>query len=197
MRLEKPRDLPTGTRHLQRHSVGGQQTLRQQSQPLGCARHPPRGADLPVVADRDHTEITVHIQADRTTHPSDQRHLFTSTAWWLTRWENQRKNDTDRYELERSIQASRRGGRKKSTGSKPIAKNGLPVCVLPMKAPVPDEPNVRSRPDGPFKHHFHAATSASLADPAVRTCFGVGADIRRRSCNQGCGTRRCEERLRS
>src|SRR5450631_1752567 len=71
------------------------------------------------------------------------------------------KNDTDRYELERSIQASRRGGQTKSTGSKPIAKNGLPVCVLPMKAPVPDEPNVRPRPDGPFKRHFHAATSGS------------------------------------
>ena len=76
-----------------------------------------------------------------------------------TTWENQRKNDTDRYELERSIQASRRGGRMKSTGSKPIAENGLPVCVLPMKAPVPDEPNVRPRPDGPFKRHFHAAIS--------------------------------------
>ncbi len=67
------------------------------------------------------------------------------------------KNDTDRYELERSIQSSRRGGRKKSTGSKPIAENGLPDCVLPMKAPVPDEPNFRSQPTGPFKQHFHAA----------------------------------------
>jgi len=65
-----------------------------------------------------------------------------------TRWESQRDNDTDRYELERSIQASRRGGQTKSPGSKPIAKNGLLVCVLPKKAPVPDEPNVRpNRPD--------------------------------------------------
>jgi hypothetical protein len=40
--------------------------------------------------------------------------------------ENQRKNDTDRYELERSIQASRRGGRMKSTGSKPIAETAYP-----------------------------------------------------------------------
>jgi len=45
-----------------------------------------------------------------------------------------------------------------STGSKPIAENGLPVCVLPMKAPVPDEPNVRPQPAGPFKRHFHAAS---------------------------------------
>jgi hypothetical protein len=34
------------------------------------------------------------------------------------------------------------------------------VCVLPMKAPVPDEPNVRPGPDGPFKRHFHAARRA-------------------------------------
>ena len=91
VRLEQPRDLPTRTRHLQRHPVGRQQTLGQQPQALRCARHPPRGADLPVLADRDHTEIAVHIQADRTTHPSDQRHPFTSTASWLTRWENQRE----------------------------------------------------------------------------------------------------------
>ena len=46
-----------------------------------------------------------------------------------------------------SIQASRRGGRTKSTGSKPIDHYGLPVCVLPKKAPVPDHPTVRSGPD--------------------------------------------------
>jgi len=32
-----------------------------------------------------------------------------------------------------SIQASRRGGRTKSTGSQPIDQNGLSVCVLPTK----------------------------------------------------------------
>jgi hypothetical protein len=32
-----------------------------------------------------------------------------------------------------TIQASRRGGRTKSTGSKPIAHTGLPACVLPTK----------------------------------------------------------------
>jgi hypothetical protein len=47
--------------------------------------------------------------------------------------ENQRDNDTDRYELNRSIQASRRGDRTKTTGSKPIDQNGLPVRVLPTK----------------------------------------------------------------
>ena len=33
------------------------------------------------------------------------------------------------------------------------------------KVPVPDEPNVRPQPDGPFKRHFHAANCAL---PAAR-----------------------------
>src|SRR5665648_77177 len=43
---------------------------------------------------------------------------------------------------------------KTSTGSKPIAENGLPVRVLPKKAPVPDQPNVRPRPDGTLQTPF-------------------------------------------
>src|SRR5581483_1201918 len=61
-----------------------------------------------------------------------------------------------------SIQASRRGGRTKSTGSKPIDQNGLPVCVLPNKAPVPDQPNLRPDPDRASNHKFHASKSSSL-----------------------------------
>jgi hypothetical protein len=39
-----------------------------------------------------------------------------------------------------------------------------------MKAPVPDEPNVRPRPDGPFKRHFHAAKSRAVRLwPALRS----------------------------
>ena len=46
-------------------------------------------------------------------------------------------------------QASRRGGRTKSPGSKPIDEDGLPLCVLPIKVPVPDQPNLGPVPDGP------------------------------------------------
>ena len=74
----------------------------------------------------------MHIQADRATDPSRQSPPLTSTTR-LTVRENQRDNDTDRYELDSSIQASRRGGRTKSPGSKPIDQNGLPVCVLPRR----------------------------------------------------------------
>src|SRR3954470_6590910 len=60
-----------------------------------------------------------------------------------------------------TIQASRRGGRTKSPGSKPIAQNGLPACVLPTEAPVPDHPTLRPEPDRDLAVHFHAATSSS------------------------------------
>jgi len=42
-----------------------------------------------------------------------------------------------------------------------------------MKAPVPDEPNVRSQPDGPFKHHFHAASSRAVV--GLPTDIGTSA----------------------
>jgi hypothetical protein len=41
---------------------------------LRCTRHPTSGPNDPVFADRDHTEVTVYIQADRTTDPPEQRH---------------------------------------------------------------------------------------------------------------------------
>ena len=74
----------------------------------------------------------MYIKANRATDPSRHSQLSHLHSSSFAR-EKQRDNDTDRYELNRSIQASRRGGRTKSTGSKPIDQNGLPVCVLPMK----------------------------------------------------------------
>ena len=103
----------------------------------------------------------------------------------LTVRENQRDNDTDRYELDSSIQASRRGGRTKSTGSKPIDQNGLPVCVLP-RSPCPGSPNLRPAPDGPSKQQFHASRRSS-AD-ASRERFS-GAEVGPRSAivwGRGC-----------
>ena len=76
--------------------------------------------------------------------------------------ENQRDNDTDRYELDRSIQASRRGGRTKSTGSEPIDQNGLPVCVLPKKPLSRMHRNLSREPDRASEEQFHASNSGSL-----------------------------------
>ena len=54
----------------------------------------------------------------------------------------------------------------KSTGSKPIAENGLPVCVLPKKAPVTDHQTVGPDPDGPSEKHFHAANRTARLPPS-------------------------------
>ena len=85
--------------------------------PSGVLGTRPPEPSLPILADRHHTELTVHIEADRSTYPSRQRHCFTSTRWCLTQGgRTSGKNDTDRYELNRSIQASRRGGQKDKPG---------------------------------------------------------------------------------
>ena len=47
---------------------------------LRRARHPARRADIAVLADRHHTEVAMHIQANRTTDPSRQSPPHTSTA---------------------------------------------------------------------------------------------------------------------
>ena len=57
--------------------------------PSGVLGTRPAGADLPVLADRDHTEITVHIQTDRPTDPPHQRHVSPPHVV-DTRRENQR-----------------------------------------------------------------------------------------------------------
>src|SRR3954464_13716243 len=37
-----------------------------------------------------------------------------------------------------------------------LLTNGLPACVLPTEAPVPDHPTLRPEPDRDFAVHFHA-----------------------------------------
>ena len=131
VRLENPRDLPRAPSDLQRHPIRRLKALRQRLDHLRSARHPTSGADHPVLADRDHAEVTVNIQTDRPTDPSQQRHVSPPPR-------RQRAGEPagQRHRPIRarsSIQASRRGGRTNCPGSKPIAKNGLPVCVLPTR----------------------------------------------------------------
>ena len=64
MRLQQPDNLPRATRHLQRHPIGRQQTLRQRLDPLRSRRHPAGRVHLALLADRDLDEVEMHIQAD-------------------------------------------------------------------------------------------------------------------------------------
>src|SRR3954465_9860281 len=89
-----------------------------------------------------------------------------------------------------TIQASRRGGRTKSTGSKPIAQTGLPACVLPTEAPVPDHPTLRPDPDRDPTSIFmprHAAVKLSCAVPALQRVRMIGAGGTRASAPEPCG----------
>ena len=129
-------------------------------EPLRRARHPPRGADPPVLADRDHTKIAVHIQADRSTHPSDQRHCFTSTVVVDTRRENQRENDTDRYELEAQSRQVAGAAERKARARSPSPKTAYPSAFSQRRPLSRINRTYGPEPDGPSKQHFHAATGA-------------------------------------
>ncbi len=72
--------------------------------------------------------------------------------------ENQRDNDTDRYELNGSILASRRGGQTNCPGSKPIVQKRPTRLRSPNKAPVPDRPTLRPEPDRASTTQFHATS---------------------------------------
>ena len=69
------------------------------------------------------------------------------------------------------------GAAKRKARARSPSPNGLPVCVLPKKAPVPDEPNVRSQPDGPFKRHFHAAKPEALGPLAFGRLRSSGSGV--------------------
>ena len=174
MRLEQPRDLPTAPRHLQRHPVGGQQALRQQPQAFRCTGDPARGADFPVLADRDHTEITVHIQADRPADPSDQRHCFTSTQRWLTQG-GRTSGKTTRPIRALPLKPGKSQGRPRDKHGLEAHRQKRPTRLRsPKEAPVPDRRTVGPGPDGPSEKHFHAATSTSLvkAEPTASCSCG-------------------------
>lgn len=143
MRLEDPGDLPAAARHLQRHPVRRHQALRQSGDPVRRARDPTSRAHHPVLTNRDLTELPVHIQTDRATNPSRQSQLSPPLDCDAGEPAGQRHRP---IRARSSIQASRRGGRTKSTGSKLIDQLRPTRLRSPNEAPVPDEPNVRPRP---------------------------------------------------
>src|SRR3954463_7997037 len=52
--------------------------------------------------------------------------------------ENQRDNDTDRYVLAAQSRQVAGAAERKARARSPSSNNGLPACVLPTEAPVPD-----------------------------------------------------------
>src|SRR4051795_396558 len=128
---------------------------------LRRAGHPSAGPDLAFLADRDHAEVAVNVQADRAADPPRHSHPHLHDA--TDERENQRDNDTDRYVLEAQSRQVAGAAERKARARSPSSKNGLPACVLPTEAPVPDHPTLRPEPDRDLAVHFHATTSSSGA----------------------------------
>ena len=102
--------------------------------------------------------------------------------------ENQRDNDTDRYEL--AAQSRQVAGAAERNPGLEAHRSKRPTRLRsPKQAPVPDHPNLRTEPDRASHQQFHASTTRSRNSPLV-TGPEAGCCRRRRSWV------RCEPRSR-
>ena len=144
VRLEDPRHLPATAGHLQRHPIRRQQALGEQpSDPPACsaparrsAPHPPRRSR----PRRSHGE-----------HPGRSRDRPTSTIPSSPPPTRRRAGEPagQRHRPIRArstIQASRRGGRTKSPGSKPIVQKRPTRLRSPNRSPCPGSPDPKTGP---------------------------------------------------
>ena len=173
--LEQPRDLPAAARHLQRDPVRRQQALRQRRETIRRARHATDGADLPVLANRDHTEIAVHIQADRTTNPSRQRHLSPPSTVGLT-VSGRTSGTTTQTDTSSQLNPGKSQGRPNEKHGLEAHRSKRPTRLRsPKKAPVPDEPESsttteRNLQQGSFMPRKGALSGASNWGRSRRYC---------------------------
>ena len=155
MRLEDPRDLPRAASHLQRHPIRRLKALRQLRSASGVlgTRPAERTSPSSQIATTQKSRCTSRPIA-RPTHlnNNDTSHL----QFVDNERENQRDNDTDRYELE--AQSRQVAGAANEKHGLEAHRQLRPTRLRsPKKAPVPDHPTLRPEPDGPSEQHFHAA----------------------------------------
>ena len=149
VRLQQWRNS-AAARHLQRHPIRRLQALRQRLDALRRARHSTTERVSTVFADRDLARLRCTSRPiARPTHlGSPNPHLHSS----LVMRENRRRRHRP-IRARSSIQASRRGGRTKSSGLEHRSKRPTRLRS-PNEAPVPDRPNLRPEPDGPHTRSF-------------------------------------------
>jgi putative transposase len=127
----------------------------------GCSprrRHPARRTNLPVFADRDLTELAMHIQTDRTSHPSRHSHLH-SCVVGVGEPAGQRHRPIRAPPLNPG----------KSQG-RPNEKHGLEAhrskrptrLRSPKQGPCPGSAEPTARPGRTSHPQFHASRSGSL-----------------------------------
>ena len=199
VRLQDPRDLPRAAGHLQRHPIRALKTLRQRTQSRGRARHPTGRMNHPS-SQIAITQKSVNIQADRATHPPCQRHPHLHSV--DTQRENQRDNDTDRYELEAQSRQVAGAAERKARARSPPIKTAYP-SAFSQEGPVPDQPALRPLPDGASGEQFHASEGViDLAQvptaPTVRPAVGIRPSMRPLAgptTRRGDGSRPCCSRM--
>ena len=103
--------------------------------PSGVARHPTRRANLAVLADRDHTELAVHVQADRTTNPSRQSHHSPPTRLTVSGRTSGTTTQTDTSSTAQSRQVAGAAERKARARS-PSIKTAYP-SAFSQESPCP------------------------------------------------------------
>jgi hypothetical protein len=123
---------------------------------LRLRRHSPGGPDLSVLTDRDHTKVAVHIQADRETDPSSQRHASPPVKLTV-RWENQRDNDKDRCELEAQSKQVAGAAERKARARSPSIKTAYPTAFSQTKPLSRMTGNLCPTPDRASERQFHTS----------------------------------------
>ena len=152
VRLEDPRDLPRSRPSPPTPPDPARTRLsREQLKPSGVSRHP-----RPPTAPRPSSQIATSQKSRCTSNPiALPTHLLTPSPPSRRRTAGEPAGQRQRPIRARStIQASRRGGRTKSPGSKPIVANRPTRLRSPNKAPVPDHPTLRPDPDRAFRAVF-------------------------------------------
>src|SRR5205823_4024330 len=135
---------PAAAHHLQRHPIGRQQALGQRAHTLGRGRYPTRRTNVAVLADRDLAKLAMHIQANRTPHPPrhSHTHLHSSTS------RNGRTNGTTtQTDTSSKLNPGKSQARPNEKPGLEAHRPNRPTPLRsPNKAPVPDQPNLRSAP---------------------------------------------------
>ena len=159
VRLEQPRDLPRAAGHLQRHPIRPAADSRPASRsPPACSRTRPAERTTPSsqIATTQKSRCTSRPIARPAQPDNPTIHLPTR----ITCGETQRDNDTDRYELKAQSRQVAGAAERKARARSPSRKPACPP-TFSQKAPVPDQPNLRTAPDRPSKQEFHAARRSS------------------------------------
>ena len=150
---------PRVPRHLQRHPILPPEAAGEQPERLRRRRDPPRRAHHPVLDDRDLAKVAMHVQPDR-----PHLNLLASITDGRTGGQTTQTDTCLRHN-----RASRRGGHRECSDSKPIVHKRPAQPAFSQKAPVPvARPYGRAR-TATLRATFHANSSGQPKGTSIPT----------------------------